>query len=375
MIDTIKLSYPLDYTLFRILDNNAERLQKVSPDGEILWEKSLNRGDFMPSHYSGLRVTTRRKQDLLNAGFSGLEKIKDVAFFEFSLQKWQSPSAYNNKNTRLETDMAALLDWIKKLSSALDYVFVPEKFSLYRVDLSQNYLLNNSSPKDYLRCLELSFSRHPESDSKTERNGHMIALRSAWVGKKIYYKGQEFLDVERKKHRSIYTDSYCGGDKENDNPCDLVPLTPQEIDLLMRMVRFEVEFKRQYLSRYDMTTINDIPKLTERFDNEKSKYINIPILVKGEFKGALLLSAIENMIVDSVRRFGLKEAKNQYVARYSERSWYRNKRNLAARNIYLEALDNLEYRLEGADIFINPEMINFQMVLAPFQENDLPLAA
>lgn len=370
MIDTIKLSYPLDLTLYRLLEDNSERLQKISPDGEILWEKSVNRGDFMPSHYSGLRVTTRRVKDLRDAGFIIKNSVKDVAFFEFSLQKFQSPSAYNNKNTTIETDMDALGCWINNLASALGYEFQIERFDVYRVDLSQNYIMNNASPKDFLRSIELTLSRHPESDNRTERNGNMIALRSSWLGKKIYYKGQEFLDVEKKKHRYIYSDAYCGGDKETANTTGLVPLTASEIDDLMRMVRFEIEFKRHYLARYDMEKIKDIPRLLERFETERNKYINIPVLVKGEFTGVLALSPLENMIVDCVRRFGLKEAKNQYLSRYSERSWYRNKRNLASRNIHLEALDNIEYRYTGLEIFHNPEQISFYMELAPFQEID-----
>lgn len=368
MIDTIKLAYPLDRKLFYLLEEGAERLQKISPDGEVLWEKSLTRGDFMPSHYSGLRVTTRRKVDMINVGFSNVDNIRDLAFFEFSLQKWQSPSAYNNKNTSIETDVAALQSWIFSLSSALGYDFMPELFSLYRVDLSQNFIVMNAAPSDYLRTLELRLSRHPDSDNKVERNGHMIALRSKWVGKKIYYKGQEFLDVEKKKHRYVYSDAYCAGEKENTNPCGLVPLSSDEINDLMRMVRFEIEFKREYLKRYDMEKITDIRKLVDRFTNEKDKYINVPVLVKGELRGMLALSPMENLIVESVRRHGLQEAKNQYMFRYSERSWYRNKRNLAARNIHLEALDNIEYRYSGLEIFFNPEQLNFQLELAPFQD-------
>ncbi|QEM68244.1 hypothetical protein FO488_08755 [Geobacter sp. FeAm09] len=372
MIDTIKLAYPLDRKLNLLLEQSAERLQKISPDGEILWEKSVVRGDCMPSHYSGLRITTRQAKDLLDLGFAVKDDTssKDVAFFEFSLQKWQSPSAYNNKNTSLETDLLALHRWIHSLSIALGYDFTPERFAIYRVDLSQNFLMLNASPVDYLRVLELRLSKHPTSDERTERKGHMIALRSSWVGKKLYYKGQEFLDVERKKHKHLYSDKYCADDAQVDRCSELVPLSPSEIDDLMRMVRFELEFKRHYLTRYQMDKIKDIPKLVERFDNEKAKYIDIPILVKGEIRGVLALSAHENQIIELVRRFGLKEAKNQYTAHKSERSWYQHKRNLASRNIHLEALDNIEYRYTGLEIFHNPEQLKFQMQLAPFQEAD-----
>ena len=125
MIDTIKLAYPMDRTLYRLLDQNAEKLQKIAPDGEVLWEKSVVRGDCMPSHYSGLRITTRTKRDLVEMGFDPkfIDCDNDLAFFEFSLQKYQSPSAYNNHNSSVQNDLLALAEWVKQLSIALGYVF------------------------------------------------------------------------------------------------------------------------------------------------------------------------------------------------------------------------------------------------------------
>lgn len=372
MIDTIKLAYPMNRTLYKLLSENAEKLQKVAPDGEILWEKSVVRGDCMPSHYSGLRITTRTKQDMLELGFDPryVDTSKDVAFFEFSLQKWQSPSAYNNHNSCLENDLLALADWIKQLSAALGYVFIQDNFEVYRVDLSQNFLVFNAHPTDVIRSLELHLSRHPEAESKTERKGHMIALRSSWLGKKLYYKGQEFLDVERKKHRHIYTDAYMAGERENRNPSEMRPVSSTEIDDMMKMLRFELEFKRAYLKRYDMTKINSIVRLLPRYESEKAKYINVPVLSRGDLDGlgSFSLSAHESQLVDAVRRYGYIDAKNKFIAKYSERSFYRIKRNLVSRNIHIEALDNIEYRFQGVELFHNPEHLSFQFELAPFLE-------
>lgn len=372
MIDTIKLAYPLDIDdeLFKLLNSRSERLQKLSPDGEILWEKSVVRGDCMPSHYSGLRITTRRKKDLLEAGFQVKEGVRDLAFFEFSLQKYQSPSAYNNKNTELETDIEALKGWVNTLSTVLNYPFDIDEFKLYMVHLSQNFLIMNASPIDYLRSTELSFSRHPDSDGKMAREGHSIALRSVWIGKKIYYKGKEFQDVERKKHKHLYTDRYCDG-QVTGNSQGVVPLTPEEINDLLRMIRFEIEFKCKYLERSEVKKIMDIPILLNRFEEEKKKYLIRELLEKGE----PCLSAQQERAVTFVRRFGVKEAKIRFIEQNSERTWYRIKRELASKSIYLEALDNIEFRLEGRDIFHNPEALDFQLVLAPFQEEALREAA
>lgn len=367
MIDTIKLAYPMDRTLYRLLDENAEKLQKIAPDGEVLWEKSVVRGDCMPSHYSGLRITTRTKRDLIEAGFDPkfIDCEKDVAFFEFSLQKYQSPSAYNNHNSSVENDLLALTEWVKQLSIALGYLFSLERFELYRVDLSQNFMVRNAHPTDVIRCLELHLSRNPEADSKTERNGHMIALRSSWLGKKLYYKGQEFLDVERKKHRLVYNDAYMAGDSDQINPSLVQPLSYSEINDLMSMIRFELEFKRAYLKRYGMGKVISILSLVERFNAEKAKFLNVPVLSRGDYD---MMSPQENQLIDCVRVNGYTNAKNIFIGRYSTRTFYRIKRGLASRSIYLESMENIENRLTGQDIFVNPERLNFQFELAPFME-------
>jgi hypothetical protein len=362
MIDTIKLAYPLDPELETLLERRSERLQRVSPDGEMLWEKSVVKGDCMPSHYSGLRITTRKQKDLVDAGFRVKARVSDVAFFEFSLQKYQSPSAYNNLNTNIDTDLKALDGWINDLSNALGYAFVRDRFELYRVDLSKNYLLLNAKPTDYLRSLELTFSKQRDSEQKIQRDGTGIYLRSRWLGKKIYYKGQEFLNVERKK-RTFYSDKYCNGEKSVYTG-ELVPLSLSEINDLMRMIRFECEFKLMYLERHKMKKIKDIPLLCGRFEEENDKYMNVPVLVQGDLR----LSAREEQVINLVRRVGYHEAKLIFIQAHSERSWYRIQRELKARSIHLEALDNFEYRTQGLETIINPERLEFQIVIAPYQE-------
>lgn len=369
MIDTIKLAYPLDRELFHLLESKSERLQKLSPDGELLWEKSVVQGNCLPSHYSGLRVTTRRSEDL-NSGFRGKSVLQDLAFFEFSLQKWQSPSAYNNMNSHLETDLEALAVWIRELSKVLGYIFNPELFTLFRVDLSRNYLLMNAKPADYLRSLELRFSRHPDSELRMSRTGSGVFLRSNWMGKKIYHKGQEFMDVERKK-RKIYSVAYMAGERLESGELaieayddKIVPLSPDEISDMMRMLRFECEYKNHFLNRYAFKTINDIGLLKERFESEAAKFMNIPVLIQGDSR----LNAREEQVINLVRRVGYQEAKNIFISKHSRPTWYRIQQDLKKQSIHLEALDNIEYRFKGTEMFINPEALHFQLVVAPFQE-------
>lgn len=282
MIDTIKLAYPLDSLLLQLFDKCTERLQKISPDGDLLWEKSSVRGDSMPSHYSGLRITTRKKQEMIDLGFASKSaKIKDVVFFEFSLQKWQSPSAYNNKNSQISSDMDALNRWIRELSLSLSYVFQRDLFMLYRCDLSRNFLLLNASIDEYMRAAEISFSTHHASDGKMFRNGHGIAHRSPdYLGKKIYSKWHEFFDVERKKHPHLYNLQYLTGEQQTDFKTELQPLSAQELADIQKMLRFEMEFKRKYMEAHCMKTIDDIPKLVPQFEQECTKFMSVALLNK-----------------------------------------------------------------------------------------------
>jgi hypothetical protein len=222
----------------------------------------------------------------------------------------------------------------------------------------------NASPSDLIRSLEVCFSRHPDSDGKMSRSGHSVFLRSKWLGKKIYSKGQEFHDVERKK-RPFYSDKYCN---EGTEICsgDLVPLSIHEISDLMRMIRFECEFKSPYLKRYEVQRIQDIERLCERFELEKAKYTNVTVLIDGDVR----LSAREEQVINLVRRVGLLEAKKGYVQAHSERTWYRIKRELAARSIHLEALDNIEQRSTGPEIFHDRKKIEFQLIPAPYADEE-----
>lgn len=374
MIDTIKLAYPLDSTLSMLFDKHTERLQKISPDGDLLWEKSTVRGDCMPSHYSGLRVTLRRKSDMLDLGFDSVSsKIKDLVFFEFSLQKWQSPSAYNNLNTHLSTDLKALDRWIRDLSCAVEFVFRRDLFTLYRCDLSRNHLLLNAKIEEFIRCAEITFSTHHASDGKMFRTGHSIAHRSPdYLGKKIYSKWHEFDQVERKKHPYLFGFNYLTGQTDaHIYKTDLKPLSTSELADLQRMLRFEMEFKRKYMEAHNMRTIDDIPKLVPKFEQECAKFMSVALLDKmtPDF------TPQEKEVVEFVRIKGYKSGRDQYVSKYSRATWFRHKASLAQRGVFLESLDNSEFRLKGLDLFYNPERLQFQLIEAPYADYDLAAAA
>lgn len=370
LIDTIKIAYPMSQTLYRILEERSERLQKISPDGDIVWEKSFVSGSCMPSHYSGLRITTVTRRDLIEMGFNSdfIDTENDLAFFEFSLQKWQSPSAYNNYNSTIENDLLALRSWITELSSVLEYVFSPDLFRLYRVDLSRNLFLLNCHPPLFIRSIELNFSKHAESDSRLSRHSTSVSLRSNWIGKKIYYKFQEFMDVERKKHFSVYTPAYLAGETDCERPddCGFEPLTLEEIKELSSMVRFEMEFKRAYLKRYNMCKIIDITRLVDRFETELDKVFNVPLITNEQLSTMTLQ---ERSLVSLIQDFGYSSGKSAFLNQYSPRYFYKLKKSLLGRGIDLDNLDNIKNRASVKDLVTQSQDANsFSFSPARFYE-------
>lgn len=376
MIDTIKLSYPLTDNLYRLIDERSERLQKISPDGDVIWERSFLSGESMPSHYSGLRISTRTRRDLIEMGFNPdfIDTDNDLAFFEFSLQKWQSPSAYNNYNSSLDNDLMALRSWVKDLSFALGFVFSFDLFRLYRVDLSRNLFLYQCYPPVFIRSLELHFSKHPDSDARLSRHNTSVALRSNWIGKKIYHKYQEFIDKEVPKHRSVYTNAYLAGETDFERPdgCLFDPLTLSEIKDLSSMVRFELEFKRAYLKRYDMCKIIDITKLLDRFNTEIDKVFNVPLITDDKLATITLQ---ERSLVSLVQDFGYNGGKSAFLQNYSTRYFYKIKKSLLSRGIDLDNIENLKNRASVKDLATLSEQAQFRFDHAHYYEPFLSRAA
>jgi len=339
LIDTIKLSYPADETLINLFGSYAERIQKLSADGEILWEKSYCQTSI-PSSFSGLRVTVQNAQEMQLQGF---KVSKSLIFFEFSLQKWQSDTGYNEKNTSIEDDFYALVEWIDLLSTVFKYNFESKNFELYRVDLSQNYILEKGSVPEFLRSLELKFSRHENGEKNLMRFPGAIQYGSRWIGKKIYYKLAEFQQGYYKQKADLYRQLAEGVSMEKIKVLNGGKrlLNEVEITKLARTLRFEVEFRRMFLKKHNIKKIVNLPQLVARFDKEKKHY-----LTAKKISEVTNLSGAEYQVVDLCKRHGATVAKQEFCRIKTERYWYKIKRQLQAKDIFIESITNEDYRLE-----------------------------
>lgn len=338
----------MNRALFEILDQRANKLIKLSPSGEIFWEKALMSKDNLPSHFEGLNITWQWGHELEKAGF---KNARSLAFFEFSLQKWQSESGYNNRNTALDMDLEALCKWLDSLEYLLGYEFNSSEFEFYRIDLSQNFIVEGVRVEEFLRSLEIKLSRHPNGE-KIHRYPGCVYYGSSWLAKKLYWKYQEFMDIERKK-KATYTTDYLNGEK--DMKLTLTDgrkraLYPSEIQEMLNMVRFECEFKRHLLKKAGVNSIADIPKLFERFEEEKKKYLTVQ-----RISGEVVLTPVERCIIEDCKRLGINVAKVKFFQDHKERVWYKHKKNLQAKGIFIECIDNADWRLdtEAADRTLN----------------------
>lgn len=334
-IDTIKLSYPVDGLLLSKYFTFSDRFQKISPDGEVIWERTMCQTS-LPSHFSGLRINYVNAAEMQKQGFVVVQSRME---FEFSLQKWHSETGYNNKNTAIGFDMLMLYAWIKTLSEVFEYDFKNELFVPCRVDISENYILKNGSIDDFIRSLELKFSSHVNGEKKIMRFDGAVQYGSTWIGKKIYSKFREFEAIEKKKHRRMYAIKE-GETMKQENGKRI--LNESEISELVRMLRFEVEFRKKFLQKKGIHSIESIPLLMERFAVEKQKYLT----VKNIRSGDVTLSATEYKIVDLCKRYGYQGAKEKYMEERTEQAFYKHRRNLIQKGIYLEAIINADWRLD-----------------------------
>lgn len=355
MIDTIKLSYPYDLKLVEIFEEYKHKLQKLSPNGSVIWSKEWVQ-DSLPSHFAGLRIMFQCSKDLKELGF---KNCPSLIFFEFSLQKWISPSGYNNKNTGLDYDIELLNMWFKSLAEFTRYDFDYSKFQVYRVDLAQNFILQgNVSVEDFLRALEIKFSKHTDGE-KVRRYHGSLYYSSRWVTKKIYWKWLEFMQVERLK-RSIAIQDVTGGDDMSEikglvNDAG-IGLTNGEIRDMARMLRFELSFKRPFLKKNGVCQIYDIEKLKDRFEAEKRKYTTVQKLKQG-----LEFTSAEYQVIDLCKRYGYNGARTEFVKTATERYFYKIKRSLMTKGVFLECIFNSEWRL---DINSSDGVLDYELKIA-----------
>lgn len=339
MIDTVRLAYPADSRLMALFDSFAERLQKISADGEVIWERSFCH-EALPSSFSGLRVTLQMGSDLKKEGFT---HARSLVFFEFSLQKWQSDTGYNHENTSLADDLLALDGWVGLLSYQLDYDFWPENFEVYRVDLSQNYILENGSVPDFLRSLELKFSRHENGEKKLMRFDGALQYGSRWIGKKLYHKFGEFQKNYFKGKSALYGlyNSGVSMDEIKKQNGGKRILNETEITSLTRMLRFEVEFRRMYLQRNKIIKFKALPQLLERFEKEKETFLSVKAV-----PSEVSFTDGEHRVFQLVKVHGLVKAQQIYLETKSRASWFRIKSSLLAKGVRLESFVNDKWRLD-----------------------------
>ncbi len=372
MLDTLRLSYLADSKLAKIVSTRSDKLVKVSANGEVLWQKGFMKDD-LPSHFSGLRIAHVEQEALIRQGF---KNARDLVQFEFSLQKWQSDTGYNNRNTALDKDLLVLHDWVDAISDELGYSFNYDLFENYRVDVAQNYILEGeTSVNEFLKALQIRFSRHEKSERHQTYDG-AVFYGSSWISKKMYWKHKEFQDIEKKKKPHAYRIKNEGAGawnfkefedekkhsiKESCQDAGLInagggelklfhdgkrALNQGEIDEMLRMVRFELGYKRTYLDRHGVIRIKDIPQLMEHYEEEKKKYLTVQKLGPG-----LRLSNAEYRIIDLVKRYGVDGAKSEFLRDKTSRTWARTRASLISKGIYLECIlkDDFQKDIEEAD--------------------------
>lgn len=380
MIDTIRLSYLANSKLAKIVSERSDKLVKVSSNGEVLWQKGYMKDD-LPSHFSGLRIAHIEQKALLQQGF---KNARDLIQFEFSLQKWQSETGYNNCNTPLDKDLLVLRDWVDAISEELEYSFDFDLFEIYRVDIAQNYILEGStSVNEYLKALQIRFSRHEKSERHQTYDG-AVFYGSSWISKKMYWKHKEFQDIERKKKPHAYRIKEEGvgawnfkkfgvlkkhSEKESCEAGIIAgggevklfhdgkrALNQSEIDEMLRMVRFELGYKRTYLDRHKIIRIKDIPQLLEHYSEEKKRYLTVQKLGPG-----LRLSNGEYVVIDLVKRYGVEGGKSEFLKQKTSRTWERVKSSLVSKGVYLECIlkDDFQQDIEEAD-----KIAHFELRLA-----------
>lgn len=356
MLDTIRLAYLADDYLINIIRERSDKLVKVSASGEVLWQKGFMKDD-LPSHFCGLRIAHVDQQALLQQGFKG---ARNLVQFEFSLQKWQSDTGYNNRNTDLNHDLLVMSDWVSAISEELQYDFAYDDFELYRTDLAQNFILQGqTSVNEYLAALKVRFSKHEKSERYNTYDG-AVFYGSSWISKKMYWKHKEFQDIERRKKPKVYmfknnesVDSRQSAEKSHEEG-DIMrfhdgkrPLNQVEIDEMLRMLRFELGYKRTYLERHGVIRIKQIPELLKHFEEQKLRYISsVRKLGPG-----LRLSPSEYVAVDLVKRYGYEGAKSEFLKGKSSRSWERVCKKLISKGIYLDCVlkDDFMSEIEQVD--------------------------
>lgn len=377
MIDTVKLTLPAYDELIDFVNLRSDKLQRLCGNGEIVWERSWLQSS-LPSHFAGLRIAYSPKAEKVA---NGIKNAKDIIEFEFSLAKWVSPYGYNHKNVLLLDDIESLKKWVREFNSYLGFQFPYNLWTVTRVDFAEVYNLIGGSTEQFLRQVDVKMSRYTGAENKTHKYDGSIYYPSSWIAKKIYDKYAEWKRHEGFKYKKLKAWGYLDGDaaKEGETMKLLAknshhqiknakkeflekygkePMLSEEIEALKNTLRLEVEFRRDFLAANGIVAIDDIIKLEERFHDESIKWLSIRNL-----KECLdNLSVNEYFLIDRCKRVGFKQARLEFVEKFTERTFYRTKVALKAKNIFVDFLENQDFRKEITEV--DGKVSKFELRLA-----------
>lgn len=317
MIDTIRLGYRLCPELECALAQFESRFTKMSASGEIINDYIKPDARNLPSSFSGLwigKVSTKK------FNWRGHEFPIDWFVWEFSLHKCYDGNGYNDRNVRFADAMCNLMDWLRKFSRLLDFSFRLDEIKVFRCDLSENYDFtgHNCTVYDFIENIDYKASRVRESRD-IQRYKSSVFYPSRWITKKIYVKYDEY------KH-------LCKQGKK--------PLQLERVEKMKNMIRLEMEFRSEYLRQNHITKIYDLRKLRIEFQKEKNKLMTAKILSSDydEYISQNKISHAENNLVTMVKELGYVKAKKTFIENYGERKFYRVKKSLQSKKIFIECV-------------------------------------
>lgn len=366
MLDTIKLTLPSSDALLKFISSNSEKLQRLSGSGQVLWERSWVQS-ALPSHFAGLRIAYSPASEKIA---NGIKNAKDIVEFEFSVAKWASPAGYNHRNTSLIDDLESVKRWVRSFNEFAGMQYPYNMWTLTRADLSEVYTLIGGSVDAFLEQCHVKMSSYTNAEGKTHKYDGSVYYPSSWIAKKIYDKFKEWRNHEKYKYKDLIKWGYLDGDavKEEGSMLHLIssnhseqlkaskrafkekygkePVPAEEIESLKNCLRLEVEFRRDFLVKHGYTSIDDILKLEDRFHTESVKWLSIKNLSESLDK----FDVNEYFIIDRCKRVGYKQARIDFLQKFSLASFYRVRKSLRAKEIFVEYLQNKDFRSEINDV-------------------------
>jgi len=366
LLDTIKLTLPSSDELLKFIRSNSEKLQRLSGSGQVLWERSWVQS-ALPSHFAGLRIAYSPASEKIA---NGIKNAKDIVEFEFSVAKWASPSGYNHRNTALVDDVESVKRWVHSFNEFALMRYPYNLWTLVRADLSEVYKLYGGSTDAFLDQCHVKMSSYTNAEGKTHKYDGAVYYPSSWIAKKIYDKYKEWRNHEKFKYKDLIKWGYLDGDAvtKGGDMLQLIstnhseqlkaakrdfkekygkePMPVEEIESLKNCLRLEIEFRRDFLAKHGYTSIDDILKLEERFHDESVKWLSI----KNLSECLDTFNVNEYFLIDRCKRVGYKQARIDFLQKFKKTSFYDVRKSLREKEIYVEYLQNKDFRSEINDV-------------------------